>query len=204
MYSYFEEIGDTSVMTVAEAYAYAADVAASSGCRLEFVRVPITDERHPEPPSLDLIASAVLGGAESEGKPAFVFNCQLGRGRTTTGMALCSMLLATHDFEANDETGGRQGSRLFHTDRITWVDDAPMSIIDKAVSPLVGLLQNGANAKYLLDTCICDCATLQNLKTAIQARAERATVQADAAKKLLRDLHREQVAQLKLFSPSNQ
>jgi len=83
---------------------------------LELVRVPVMDERAPSPIDLDDVTQAVMGrlqhstttslfssSSSSSSKTipppssrAWVFNCQLGRGRTTTGMVPASMLLEAH------------------------------------------------------------------------------------------------------------
>lgn len=82
---------------------------------MDYVRVPFTDEKAPKEADCELLAQrcwAIAGwqqqqqqndegvggdGAEEGQKqrrpPAIVFNCQMGRGRTTTGMVIASMIL---------------------------------------------------------------------------------------------------------------
>lgn len=85
---------------------------------LELVRVPVMDERAPSPIDLDDVTKAVTGKLQGEptstslfssssssssskstmpsSERRWVFNCQLGRGRTTTGMVTASMLLKAY------------------------------------------------------------------------------------------------------------
>ena len=78
---------------------------------MEYLRVPVTDEKAPK--SADF---AVLAGRAWNPPPgaALVFNCQMGRGRTTTGMIIASLLFL------------RQGVRLCVTPaavgRMLWLD----------------------------------------------------------------------------------
>jgi hypothetical protein len=49
------------------------------------MRVPITDERAPEPKDFAQLLDEIM---KFPADANFIFNCQMGRGRTTTGMVL--------------------------------------------------------------------------------------------------------------------
>lgn len=70
---------------------------------MEYLRVPVTDEKAPK--SADF---AVLAGRAWQPPPgaALVFNCQMGRGRTTTGMIIASLL------HLRRRAAGAQGERI--------------------------------------------------------------------------------------------
>lgn len=51
--------------------------------------MPITDEQAPLATSIDDLIDITYARSQDY----FVFNCQIGRGRTTTGMIICSMAL---------------------------------------------------------------------------------------------------------------
>jgi hypothetical protein len=59
------------------------------GYRVTFVRVPLTDGTCPRPADFDLFAAAAAAAAPGD---ALVYTCQLGGGRTTTGMAIGCLL----------------------------------------------------------------------------------------------------------------
>lgn len=62
---------------------------AADGYDVDYLRVPVTDEKAPKDRDFELLVQrlwAVEPGA------ALVFNCQMGRGRTTTGMIIASLL----------------------------------------------------------------------------------------------------------------
>lgn len=70
-----------TVQTMEEAY---------TGRSIRFHRVPISDERAPMPRIIDYLHSKLT---ECDGDKVLFFNCQLGRGRTTTFMILAYMTL---------------------------------------------------------------------------------------------------------------
>lgn len=57
---------------------------------VEYYRIPITDECAPEEKDFDAIVAATK---DCNTDTAVVFNCQLGRGRTSTGL-VCGYLIA--------------------------------------------------------------------------------------------------------------
>merc|ERR1711904_517854 len=77
---------------------------------LTYSRVPIADETAPEEPDFDQLVMDLRGIACSElaKDVALVFNCQMGRGRTTTGMVCGSILmLAARGWNPPDDAPAR-------------------------------------------------------------------------------------------------
>ena len=81
-----------SSLPVREAYEL---VNATEGApAVTYVRVPITDETAPDEGDFDqLVAELRETALALTDETALVFNCQMGRGRTTTGMVCGSILL---------------------------------------------------------------------------------------------------------------
>ena len=79
--------------------AYADHVNKQEGtATCEYVRVPIADETAPEEQDFDQLVDELAGlaadGSErAKATTALVFNCHMGRGRTTTGMVCGAILL---------------------------------------------------------------------------------------------------------------
>ncbi len=64
-----------------------------------------TDEQAPLPGALSQLLMRVCTGLQS-GRPAdFVFNCQMGRGRTTSGMVTACLIATTMTWEHEKEEG---------------------------------------------------------------------------------------------------
>ncbi len=59
------------------------------GFDVTYFRIPVTDERSPKAVDFDTLGHYVTHAPESA---ALVFNCQMGRGRTTTAMIVASLL----------------------------------------------------------------------------------------------------------------
>merc|ERR1711871_357210 len=124
---------------------------------LSYYRIPITDETPPEEKDFDDIVAMMRDFSPAGASSALVFNCQMGRGRTTTAMVCASIVW--------------YASRGWSMDKITFVDpDAPnlMQGEWKGVIRLMSMLEDGLEVKSLVDQCIDECAHIQNLREAIK------------------------------------
>lgn len=124
-------------------------------------RIPIADEAAPEEKDFDQLVTAIRG---APAKTAFVFNCQMGRGRTTTGMVAACIMWKAGRGEACEPLQGRKGV------------DTRMVGDFKAVRELVAMLEQGKEAKALCDACCAACAHAQHLVEAILACEASAAV----------------------------
>ncbi|MBT9582131.1 hypothetical protein IV102_02210 [bacterium] len=79
------EIAPDSVQTTREVF----EQVRSEGYRVEFHRVPVTDEQSPDPQDFDALTRQLSGLPADTPR---VFNCQMGRGRTTTGMVAAQLV----------------------------------------------------------------------------------------------------------------
>ncbi|KAG9052633.1 hypothetical protein FS842_009475 [Serendipita sp. 407] len=102
-----------------------------------------------------------------------VFNCQMGRGRTTTGM-VCASLVATvlygdYRLEANSQTVGTESDELEPPSMTDGVSEetAYLNGEYKIILQLVGLLSHGKLAKRLADASIDRMEDVQNLRKAV-------------------------------------
>jgi len=75
----------TSVQTPKEVF----EALVAEGYQLQYLRVPVTDERAPKAEDCDTIARCC---ATADTGALFIFNCQMGRGRTTTAMVIASLV----------------------------------------------------------------------------------------------------------------
>ena len=60
------------------------------GLPVSYARVPITDEKPPEPKDFDQLLGELRTHDPTKGD-VYIFNCQMGRGRTTTGTVVAAL-----------------------------------------------------------------------------------------------------------------
>lgn len=139
------------------------------GYRVDYARLAITDEQAPLPDALDQLVHRVEAGLKVAGD--LIFNCQMGRGRTTTGMiaaclistiASCDVTVALRD---EDEPFAVHS----HYDTVdgSYEEEAYLRGEYKIILQLVGVLSNGKVAKRVTDKAIDAMADVQNLRKAI-------------------------------------
>jgi len=76
---------DNDLVTLSDMYFQLQDL----GFNLAYVRLPIVDERAPSEEDFDRFVEEFV---QTTPDTAFVFNCQMGKGRTTTGMVLACLM----------------------------------------------------------------------------------------------------------------
>eukprot|EP00629_Pelagomonadales_sp_RCC1024_P006075 CAMPEP_0119295180 /NCGR_PEP_ID=MMETSP1329-20130426/49350_1 /TAXON_ID=114041 /ORGANISM="Genus nov. species nov., Strain RCC1024" /LENGTH=455 /DNA_ID=CAMNT_0007296091 /DNA_START=110 /DNA_END=1477 /DNA_ORIENTATION=+ len=132
-------------------------LAKQAGAAVEYYRVPIADETAPEEKDFDQLVAELRGVDASS---ALVFNCQMGRGRTTTGMA-CAVIMCT--------AKGYEGSTAIAEPRDR-VKGEFLSILELvALVDRVSGAGAGLRAKALADFAIGSCAHAQHMVEAIVA-----------------------------------
>jgi hypothetical protein len=85
MVDQWEAISPDSVQTPLEVYQHLQQ----EGYPVDYERVPVTDEKSPKERDFDLLLRRL---ASAHPSTALVFNCQMGRGRTTTGMVVACLV----------------------------------------------------------------------------------------------------------------
>lgn len=168
--------GDNSVAAMGEVYCYWEDIDMESvvcyhtlcECfqgdkNVTFHRIPVTDEHTFQEKDFDRIYSIL---AHAPDDAALVFNCQMGRGRATTGMVVGTMLwqlLKHNEVYSNSVlsspslgTGGMQFSAVVE------------------LTQLISGVISGRECVESVDACVELCADMQNIREAVVIRREKA------------------------------
>lgn len=158
----WEDATEESVKTTREVYNEVVD----KGYRCLMLRLPVTDEQSPEIRDFDLLLNALLPSiAEHMDRRetlSFVFNCQMGRGRTTTGMVICCLLIGLVIPEYFTELKNQYNPLFKETD--SQLSQGNYTIVNQ----LKRVLINGRKAKERVDLVLEACDKMQNLRTAIE------------------------------------
>lgn len=156
------EVTPDSVQTTSEVYQSFQD----EGYKLDFARVPVTDEKTPENQDLQAVVDRVRG---SEDDSVYIFNCHAGRGRTTTAMVATQLLQRAQDPD-------------LQTQRLVRVDSVRQDIREQGnyeqgnyrlILSLIDHLDSGITAKSETDQVLDQTEHLQNLRTDINKYRER-------------------------------
>mmetsp|Transcript_12515 Transcript_12515/g.22690 ORF Transcript_12515/g.22690 Transcript_12515/m.22690 type:complete len:1511 (+) Transcript_12515:216-4748(+) len=94
----WEHVEEDDILTPREMYQALVD----SGLPVEYFRVPLTPEQPPSPDDIDTLLRLVEHHKAQEGTH-FVFNCQMGRGRSTIAMIIACLALERSDGVINEE-----------------------------------------------------------------------------------------------------
>ncbi|KAG0188087.1 hypothetical protein DFQ28_005392 [Apophysomyces sp. BC1034] len=143
------------------------------GYQVDYLRIPITDEQAPIPDVFDQLIQRVL---DASAGIDILFNCQMGRGRTTTGMVTaCLMSMILNNDSAGDMTGsfiidGTDNSTLLYNGEDDESHEERERYLNgeyKIILQLVSVLTYGKLAKRLTDQAINMCDHMQNLRKAV-------------------------------------
>ncbi|RXW12659.1 hypothetical protein EST38_g13197 [Candolleomyces aberdarensis] len=137
------------------------------GYRIDYSRVAITDEQAPLPDALSQLLDRVQSGVDVAHD--FIFNCQMGRGRTTTGMVSACLIASTLKWENRNEILIEDNISLEVYDPMDGPseEEAYLAGEYKTILHLVGVLSHGKVAKRLTDRAIDLMQDVQNLRKAI-------------------------------------
>ncbi|KAG6704370.1 hypothetical protein I3843_07G126100 [Carya illinoinensis] len=164
MVDQWEPVSRDSVKTPLEVY----EELQVEGYLVDYERVPITDEKPPEETDFDSLVHKI---SQAKISTEIIFNCQMGRGRTTTGMVIATLVYLN-----------RIGSSgIPRTNSIGRVFDAGANVVDHlpnsedairrgeyaVIRSLIRVLEGGAEGKRQVDKVIDKCASMQNLREAI-------------------------------------
>ncbi|PPQ89339.1 hypothetical protein CVT25_003176 [Psilocybe cyanescens] len=160
----WEVVSEDEIMTPRDVF----DLIIQHGFRIDYGRVTITDEQAPLPDALAQLLNRVRSGMSQAGD--FIFNCQMGRGRTTTGMITACLISSTMNWQN-------------YMNEVVAEDELPLNLYDtidgpseeevylageyKTILQLVGVLSHGKIAKRLTDRAIDLMQDVQNLRKAI-------------------------------------
>lgn len=159
----WETVSDDDIMTPRDVF----NLMSKEGYKINYDRVAITDEKAPLPNALSQLLDRVRGGYLHAGD--FIFNCQMGRGRTTTGMVTACLISTITNWK---EDIGPQGYEDVVPDDYDPIDgpseeQAYLQGEYKTILQLVSVLSHGRTAKRLTDRAIDVMQDVQNLRKAI-------------------------------------
>ncbi|VDC06830.1 unnamed protein product [Peniophora sp. CBMAI 1063] len=160
----WETVAEDDIMTPRDVF----ELMERDGYKIDYGRVAITDEQAPLPAALAQLFDRVASRYDSAGD--FIFNCQMGRGRTTTGMVSASLIATTmHWKESSDVQNAPPGSPADEYDYVEGAseEEAYLQGEYKSILQLVGILSHGKVAKKLTDRSIDLMQDVQNLRKAI-------------------------------------
>ncbi|KAK0223506.1 inositol hexakisphosphate-domain-containing protein [Armillaria fumosa] len=159
----WEEVEEKDILTPRDVF----DLMTTEGFKLDYGRIAITDEQAPLPDALSLLLERVKSGLSKAGD--FIFNCQMGRGRTTTGMVTACLISTmmnwnsrTNDILSHDEAAGVFDSIDGYSE-----EEAYRQGEYKTILQLVGVLSHGKVAKRLADRAVDQMQDVQNLRKTI-------------------------------------
>ncbi|THH21421.1 hypothetical protein EW146_g157 [Bondarzewia mesenterica] len=177
-------VSEKDIMTPRDVFRLMAE----EGFNIDYGRIAITDEQAPLPGALSQLLERVKSGYSKAGD--FIFNCQMGRGRTTTGMITACLIATTMTWKEHnsmaevvcetiteeydsidgpsEEEAYLQGDLSFNfaknmmTAKAVWMTGEYKTILQ-----LVGVLAHGKLAKRLTDRAVDLMQDVQNLRKAI-------------------------------------
>lgn len=179
MIQYWEPVTEEAIQTPKDVFQQLVQL---DGYNVDYLRVPVTDEKAPKEIDCDLLIRRCWKPEEGT---SLVFNCQMGRGRTTTGMIIASLL---HLRRQNAFPCGAQTKPVPE-----WFAERPTQVVGKVsslksgfygvVRSLLRILEFGTDAKSVLDTVIDATNHMQNLREAIYKYRERLCLEQNERKR---------------------
>ncbi|KZT29832.1 hypothetical protein NEOLEDRAFT_1174835 [Neolentinus lepideus HHB14362 ss-1] len=159
----WETVSEEDILTPRDVF----DLVAHEGYKINYDRVAITDEQAPLPDALSQLNDRIRTGLTNAGD--FIFNCQMGRGRTTTGMVTACLIATTTEWNHQQEDIVRDEivSEDYDTLDGPSEEEAYLQGEYKIILQLVGVLSHGKIAKRLTDHAIDLMQDVQNLRKAI-------------------------------------
>ena len=186
---HWEPVSEADVQTPLEVY---EELASESGFDVDYLRVPITDEKAPKDDDFETLIKRCWQPPLSA---ALVFNCQMGRGRTTTGTVIGSLLYLRSRLE--DLALPLKPQDGFPE----WFSSGDEVVPDVVLSPrgniplhseeelkagkygtirsLLRVLEHGKKGKRVLDVTLDACSAMQNLREAIAGYRKRIFTEAN-------------------------
>ncbi|XP_038874639.1 paladin isoform X1 [Benincasa hispida] len=154
------------------------------GVHVDYERVPVTDEKSPKESDFDILVRKI---SQVDVNTEIIFNCQMGRGRTTTGMVIATLVYL-------NRVGA---SGITRTNSIGKVSDCSANVDDNlpnsdeairrgeyaVIRSLTRVLEGGAEGKRQVDEVIDKCSSMQNLREAIATYRNSILRQADEMKR---------------------
>ncbi|KAI8356155.1 inositol hexakisphosphate-domain-containing protein [Blakeslea trispora] len=155
----------------------------NEGYQVDYLRIPITDEQAPIPDVFDQLISRTKSAHKGVD---VLYNCQMGRGRTSTGMVTaCLMAMITNNdaifadkhgtiavdpgvlSRQSSVTMGASISSIYNGESEETMEESYHNGEFKIILQVISVLTYGKLAKRLTDKAINMCDHMQNLRKAI-------------------------------------
>ncbi|XP_004494491.1 uncharacterized protein [Cicer arietinum] len=164
MVDQWEPVSCNSVKTPLEVY----EELQAEGYLVDYERVPITDEKSPKELDFDILVHKI---SQADVNTEIIFNCQMGRGRTTTGMVIATLVYLNR-IGASGIPRSNSIGRIFQSmtnvaDHMPNSEEAIRRGEYAVIRSLVRVLEGGVEGKRQVDKVIDKCASMQNLREAI-------------------------------------
>ncbi|KAI0784287.1 inositol hexakisphosphate-domain-containing protein [Abortiporus biennis] len=161
----WENVSEADIMTPRDVF----DLMVHEGYRVNYDRIAVTDEQAPLPDALSQMLHRVRSGLNTASD--FIFNCQMGRGRTTTGMITACLIATVQNWKTLKEevptTPEDTSEEVYDSIDGPSEEEAYLQGEYKTILHLVGVLTHGKIAKQLTDRAIDLMQDVQNLRKAI-------------------------------------
>lgn len=135
---------------------------------VEYERVPITDEKSPKELDFDILVHRV---SQADVKTQIIFNCQMGRGRTTTGMVIATLVylnrIGASGIPRSNSIGRVSDCISNLNDTLANSEEAIRRGEYTVIRSLIRVLEGGVEGKRQVDKVIDKCSSMQNLREAI-------------------------------------
>ncbi|KAJ7767113.1 inositol hexakisphosphate-domain-containing protein [Mycena metata] len=158
----WETVSEADILTPRDVFS----LMKREGFKIDYGRIAVTDEQAPLPDALSQLFDRVTSGMSQAGD--FVFNCQMGRGRTTTGMVAACLISTTMNWHGKVPKYEEDiDSDAYDSMDGPSEEEAYLQGEYKTILQLVGVLSYGKLAKRLADRAIDLMQDVQNLRKAI-------------------------------------
>ncbi|KAK7006097.1 inositol hexakisphosphate-domain-containing protein [Favolaschia claudopus] len=158
----WENVSDADILTPRDVFT----LMKKEGFKIDYGRIAITDEQAPLPDALSQLFDRVQSNLTQAGD--FVFNCQMGRGRTTTGMVAACLIATTMNWKDKTPNYDDEDFAVSYDSMDgPSEEEAYLQGEYKTILQLVGVLSYGKLAKRLADRAIDQMQDVQNLRKAI-------------------------------------
>uniref|UniRef100_A0A6N2L7X7 Tyrosine specific protein phosphatases domain-containing protein n=2 Tax=Salix viminalis TaxID=40686 RepID=A0A6N2L7X7_SALVM len=164
MVDQWEAVSCDSVKTPVEVY----EDLQVEGHLYDYERVPITDEKSPEEQDFDILVNRIY---QTDMNADIIFNCQMGRGRTTTGMVIATLVylnqIGYSGIQRTNSVGRIFDFGLNVNENLPNSEEALRRGEYAVIRSLIRVLEGGVEGKKQVDKVIDKCASMQNLREAI-------------------------------------
>lgn len=179
MVDQWEPVDRESVKTPLEVY----EELKVEGFLVNYERVPVTDEKSPKESDFDILVDKI---SQADLNTEIIFNCQMGRGRTTTGMVIATLIYLNRIGVSGiprSNSIGRVSDLNCGMDNFLSSEEAIRRGEYTVIRSLIRVLEGGVEGKKQVDKVIDKCASMQNLREAIATYRKSILHQPDEMKR---------------------